>query len=174
MHQSKSGFTLIELMLTLTVLAILIGLAAPAFHDFQQRQRIVSVTNELVAHINLARMNAVTRAEVTIVCPSSDGRNCSGGNRWEQGWIVFRDADRNGQVDHTAEVLRAGAGMSGLILDSAGRNRIRYQPEGTAGGSNLTIKVCDRNHPEHARAVIVSNPGRPRTGYLPGRLRCPG
>lgn len=173
MHQAQNGFTLIELILTLTVLAILVSLSVPAFQDFQQRQRIVSVANELVAHINLARMNAVTRGELTVVCPSSDGLRCSGSNRWEHGWVVFRDADRSGQAENVSEILRVGAGVSGLIVDSAGRTRIRYQPEGTAGGSNLTIKLCDTNNPDNNRAVIVSNPGRPRVDDLPDRLSCP-
>ena len=173
-HLNNSGFTLIELMLALSVAAVLFSLALPSMHNLQQRQRIVSTANDLVAHINLARLHAVTRREIAVVCPSLDSATCTGANRWEDGWIVFRDPDRNGEPDQPGDVLRVGSGMENLLIDSAGRTRIRYQPSGTAGGTNLTIKLCDTTNPDQSRAVIVSNPGRPRVDDLPDHLSCPG
>jgi type IV fimbrial biogenesis protein FimT len=174
MDPRTSGFTLIELIAAIALLAIVTGLAVPAFTDLAQKQRIDSTANELVAHLNLARLHAVTRREVTLMCPSSDGIRCNDRNRWEDGWIVFRDPDRNRRIDAEADLLRVGSPSKGILVDSAGRFRVRYQPDGTAGGSNLTLKICDRVRPERARAVIVSNPGRPRVDDLPGHLRCPG
>ncbi len=174
MIRRADGFTLIELLAALALLAILAGLAVPAMTGILQAQRVGSAANTLVAHLNLARLHAITRREVTLVCPSRDRISCSGENRWEDGWIVFRDPDRNRQVDAAADLLRVGNGAGGLIIDSAGRTRVRYQPDGTAGGTNLSIKLCDPLAPDNARAVIVSNPGRPRVGDLPSHLACPG
>lgn len=168
-----AGFTLIELMLALAVAAVLMSVALPSMRDLQQRQRIVAAANELVAHINLARQHAVLKREVAVMCPSLDGSTCTGGNRWENGWIVFRDPDRNGAPDGPGDVLRVGSGMENLLIDSAGRTRVRYIPTGAASGTNLTIKLCDTLMPDLARAVVVSNPGRPRVGDLPGHLSCP-
>ena len=170
---SNSGFTLTELMLAVAVAAILMSLAVPSMRDLQQRQRIVSAANELVAHINLARQHAVLKRENAVMCPSLDGSQCSGSNRWEHGWIVFRDPDRNHAPDRPADILRVGPGMNNLLIDSAGRTRIRYMPSGAASGTNLTIKLCDTMRPDQTRAVIVSNPGRPRVGDLPRHLECP-
>ncbi|MAS05761.1 MAG: pilus assembly protein [Xanthomonadales bacterium] len=173
MHEPKAGFTLIELMLALAVAAVLMSLALPSMRDLQQRQRIVSAANELVAHINLARQHAVLKREITVMCPSLDGAACTGGNRWEHGWIVFRDPDRDGAPDRPGDVLRVGGAMAHLLIDSAGRTRIRYRPSGAASGTNLTIKLCDTGFPDQSRAVIVSNPGRPRVGEVPDHLSCP-
>lgn len=174
MHARMNAFTLIELIAAIALLAILTGLAVPAFTDLAQKQRLDATANELVAHLNLARLHAVTRREVTLMCPSSDGIGCNDRNRWENGWIVFRDPDRNRRIDAESDLLRVGNPMKGILIDSAGRFRVRYQPDGSAGGSNLTLKICDRVRPERARAVIVSNPGRPRVDDLPRHLRCPG
>jgi len=170
---SNSGFTLIELMLALAVAAVLMSVAVPSMRDLQQRQRIVSAANELVAHINLARQHAVLKREIAVMCPSLDGATCTGGNRWEQGWIVFRDPDRNRAPDGPGDVLRVASGMPALLIDSAGRTRIRCRPSGAASGTNLTIKLCDTGFPDQSRAVIVSNPGRPRVADLPDHLSCP-
>lgn len=170
---SAPGFTLIELMLALALAAVVASLAAPALGDFLARQRIDAAAHELVAHINLARLQAVTHAECVVLCPSTEGIACSGSNRWDTGWIVFRDADCDLEPDHDADRLRVGHALEGLTVDSAGRRFIRYQPDGTAGGSNLTIKLCDVERPGLARAVIVSNPGRPRVADLPAHLSCP-
>ncbi len=173
MPRRTEGFTLIELLAALALFAILAGLALPAMTGILQAQRVSSAANTLVAHLNLARLHAITRREVTLVCPTRDRISCSGENRWEDGWIVFRDPDRNRQVDAAEDLLRVGNGAEGLIIDSAGRTRVRFQPDGTAGGTNLTIKLCDPLAPENARAVIVSNPGRPRVDDLPAHLTCP-
>lgn len=172
-RKAEAGITLIELMLALAVAAVLMSIALPSLRDLQQRQRIVSAANELVAHINLARQHAVLKREIAVMCPSLDAETCSGGNRWEHGWIVFRDPDRNGAPDVSADVLRVGSVVDDLLIDSAGRTRIRYMPSGAASGTNLTIKLCDPGFPDQSRAVVVSNPGRPRVGELPDHLSCP-
>ena len=167
------GFTLIELMLALAVAAVIASLALPSLARFSERNRIQSTANELVAHINLARLEAVMHRRIVVVCPSSDGQRCSGGNQWHHGWIVFRDDDRNDAADIASDLLRIGPPQKQLWMDSAGRTRVRYQPDGTAGGSNLSIKLCSQTHLDLARAVIVSNPGRPRVAPLPRHLSCP-
>lgn len=173
MNRTNHGFTLIELMLAVAVLSVLLSLGVPTMQDFAQRQRMVAAANDLVGHINVARIHAVTKREVTLLCPSEDGWRCAGHNRWDVGWIVFRDPDRNGEPDSADDLLRVGNPFDGLHVDSAGRTMIRYQPDGTAGGTNLTIKLCDPQRPDQSRAVIVSNPGRPRVDDLPDWLSCP-
>lgn len=173
MHGRNGGLTLMEMMLAVSIAAVLMSIAMPSLHDLLQRQRISAAANELVAGLNLARQNAVFQREITVMCPTADGTSCSGGNRWHRGWIVFRDPDRNRAADAPSDILRAGSGVEGLIMDSAGRTLVRYRPSGFATGTNLTIKLCDPDNPSNARAVVVSNPGRPRTGDLPAHLSCP-
>jgi type IV fimbrial biogenesis protein FimT len=162
---------MIEMLLAMTVLAIVLSLALPSLRDLQQRNRIDAAANELVAHINLARLHAVTKQEITVVCPGSAAGGCRGDNRWDRGWVVFRDPDRDGRPNTGDHVLRVGARLDGLDADSGGRTRLRYLPTGFAPGTNQTIKLCDPAS-ELARAVIVSNPGRPRVDSLPNHLRC--
>ncbi len=169
----QPGLTLIELLITLSVIAIIAGLSTPSFVELIQRNRIAAAANELVAGIQLARQFAVTENAVTRICPSASGQRCDAENRWDQGWIIFHDPDNNGQPNCVEDIVRVGHPLDGLVSDSAGRTSIRFLPTGFASGTNLTIKLCDPNNPENARAVIVSNPGRPRVAELPGHLSCP-
>jgi len=170
----NAGMTLVELIISLTILAILAGMAAPSMQHFVQRQRISAASFELVAAINFARQHAVAKREYTVLCPSADGRACSGDNQWHRGWIVFRDRNRDRSVDAESEILRIGAPLHHIHADSAGRTHLRFMPSGFAYGTNLTIKLCDLSNPDNSRAITVSNSGRARTGELPGHLDCPG
>lgn len=170
---NTAGFTLIELMITLAVAALVLTLAVPSLGDLQQRNRQTAAANELVAHLNVARLHAVTKREITIACPSTSTELCGDHNRWHDGWIVFRDPDRDNRPNGPEDLLRVGAGLEGLWSDSAGRTLVRYRPEGTAYGTNQTIKLCDPAGISRPRAVIISNPGRPRVDDLPRHLSCP-
>lgn len=172
MLKSNSGVTLIELMLALAVAAVIMSVSMPSLHDLMQRQRISAAANELVASLNLARQNAVFQREITLMCPSTNGAICSGDNRWDHGWIVFRDPDRNRTPEAATDILRIAGRVKGINMDSAGRTLVRYRPSGFASGTNLTIKLCDGTDSANSRAVIVSNSGRPRTGDLPNHLTC--
>jgi len=170
---NQRGMTLIELVMALAVVAIVVSLASPSLGSLVNRNRIVAASNELVASINLARQNAVMQRAITSLCPSTDGQRCTGANRWDEGWIVFRDPDNNRQPESQSDVLRVFSSLEGLHSDSAGRTRIRYFPTGFATGTNLTIKLCDPQYPDQSRAVIVSNSGRARVDRIPRHLSCP-
>lgn len=78
------GFTLIELMVTVAILAIIAGIAAPSFMSMIRGSRVTSSANEFVALLQVARSGAISNRATVAVCPSDDGQSCSAtvGNRW--------------------------------------------------------------------------------------------
>lgn len=95
MQGNNQGMTLPELLVTLSVAAILLAAAVPSFRSFVADARLSTTTDLLIAHINTARSEAVTRGEPVAICPSVDQSSCSNTAAWQSGWIVFTDA--NGQ-----------------------------------------------------------------------------
>lgn len=152
------GLTLIELMIALAVLVTLATVAVPAMSNLILDQRVSSAANHMMTHLRFARGAALKYQTFVSACPSPDLSSCSG-NRWDSGWIVFLDPDRSGQPDSTDDILRVVQADERLLLHSGGRYRVRFRPNGSAYGTNLTIRVCAG---DNARAVIVSNPGRVR------------
>jgi len=162
MFQHSKGLTLIELMIALSVTAILVTIGLPAMAGLVAESRITAKSNLLMAHVQFARHSAITLRTQVVACPSHDQLRCSGDNRWDQGWIVFIDRNNNGEPEAADDVLRVIAPEPQLLMHSAGRTRVRFQPTGGAFGTNLTIRVCDPSGRARPRAVIVSNPGRAR------------
>ncbi|AKS42278.1 GspH/FimT family pseudopilin [Wenzhouxiangella marina] len=161
MPSKTRGFTLIELLIGLLLTAIVLSLAVPGFSRFLAGQRVTVATNELMANLQYARNEALTRHQIVIACPSPDHQDCEG-NRWDRGWIVFVDPDRNGSVEAPEQILRVMGPNDHARMHSGGRYRVRFRPSGSAYGSNLTIRVCDPQARVPGRAVVVSNPGRAR------------
>ena len=100
MYRYQKAFTLIELMVTVTIAAIVLGIAIPSFNTQIQNSRSVALGEELASAFNFARSEAVKRGQRVSICASSDGAACGGG--WNDGWIVFLDG---ANTDNAAAVV---------------------------------------------------------------------
>ena len=87
----EGGFTLVELVITMAVLAIVLSMAVPSFKDMIANSRSTSLASELSAAVNFARSEAVKRVKRVTICPSSNGTSCLTSSDWAKGWLVFVD-----------------------------------------------------------------------------------
>lgn len=147
-HACCSGFTLIELMVTVVILAILLGIAAPSFQNIITNQRVSAYANELLSSAMLARSEALKNNQTVVLCASSSGTGCVG--TWTDGWIVIRD---------TTVLKRQEALASGFLI-SGDETSISF-PGSSIGVTSATLTVC-RSSPVGAseRVVSISSTGR--------------
>lgn len=97
---NQSGFTVIELMVVVAMLGIITAVGLPSLRSMLITSEVVETTNDLVLVMKRARSEALKRGRDVRVCSSTDGKTCSGtANNWGSGWILFDDANNNGQVD---------------------------------------------------------------------------
>jgi len=88
--KKQSGFTLIELMVVISILAILLGIGVPSFRATIEGNRITTVANDLVGALQFARSEAVKRGTNVVLCSSNDQTTCTGA--WINGWVARNNA----------------------------------------------------------------------------------
>lgn len=94
--KKNSGFTLIELMVTMVIVGILVMVGGPSLSTFMSGGLLVSSSNELVSGIHITRSEAIKLNRKVTICVSSNGTSCLvGSNKWQKGWIVFVDANND-------------------------------------------------------------------------------
>lgn len=177
MRARLRGFTLIELVVTLAVAAILLTLAAPSMADLLRANRLASANNGLVTALNVARAEALRRGASVTVCPSANQRSCVGSTDWATGWVVFEDTATTG---NPASPPASGAGSERLISSTpavgdqfvltAQDTWYRYAPTGslswstaaTAAERTFTLRntLCRGNG---VREITVNRIGRIRS-----------
>ena len=162
-QKTHVGFTVLELMITISVACILLLTAIPSFQQFSRQQSMKAAVGSLQNDLLMGRSEAVARNTRIVACPGEPASGCSGASNWADGWIVFADlnADQQYQADET--IVRHGQTPERVhIRGSRGRTGVRFLPNGSAPGSNGSITFCGLGGPAEARKLIISNLGRIR------------
>ena len=164
MPRKSRGFTLLELLVTVSVATILITVGIPGFRSLTMNSRIIAQTNEFVTSIKMARSAAVRYQRNATICMSSNYDaavpTCDGGTDWTNGWIVWVDKDRDNATD-ADEILAAHAPLTGsTTLTSGAVNQFAFDPRGMALGAADDLTLCDDRTAEIGRLVRLNTAGR--------------
>jgi type IV fimbrial biogenesis protein FimT len=172
-----SGFTIIEVVIVLLIVAVLATLAVPAMGDFIKNNRIRGQTYGLLGAIHLARTEAVKRKTHVVLCrslnPAADPPACNTSTtaehnqNWTPGWLVFAAGDTNATYEAANDtLLRTGppAEQGVTIRTNGTSNRnLEYNPDGTTEetGGTAQFSVCDDRGGAFGRQISVPPHGRP-------------
>ncbi len=171
MADNHRGHTLFELLVTLSLVALIFGLGLPAFGGLVADKRLRVETDALFHAVHLARKASITRRRVITLCASIDGTTCDAGNAWSRGWIMFENDARQGagtRLPHE-KLLKYHIVDERVKLRS---NRHSYAFRSThLRATNGSIAVCDPAGRARSRALVVSYTGRPRVATRTTRGR---
>lgn len=177
------GLTLIELLTTLLVLGIVLGLGVPAFTNILDTNRMAGTVNELVASIHVARTEAIKQRANATLCASTDGASCDPAAELRDGWIVFLDGippvAANGVVDGPDTVIQSRGAVPDTITTFAvdpgvGLHYLSFAPTGfrlqLPGQVPVTnILLCDQRGNMNTgggvaagRHMFIAPTGRPQ------------
>jgi len=176
MNPRLHGFTLVELMVALAILAILLAIAAPSYRDFVVDSRMSGEANEFLTGLTFARSEAVKRNRPVSMCKSGNGTGCANSGDWEQGWIVFVDLPTGtiGSYDSgTDTILRVHAALneqSTLVGTTDVEDYVSYVPDGRSqmagGGAQAgTFDLCTAGVPAAGRQITLAL-GRATAGKI--------
>jgi type IV fimbrial biogenesis protein FimT len=194
--KKQTGFTLVELMVTLFIVAILAGVGVPALKTFMRSNQLVAASNELVSALHVARSESIKLNKKVTVCVSSNGITCLNNEKWQKGWIVFVDTngDRLGtgalcKTDTSSDcILRRYDAVDGNQLSITGKldsNNAdikwftftsRGMPKDGTTSVSGKYSVCsydDNNNVIGSRAVVLGLSGRVRITDNAAIINCP-
>ncbi len=144
------GFTLVELMITLAVAAILMSLAVPNFSTMIKNNRLTTQANELISSLNYARSEAIRRgASVSVTSASVN---------WHTGWTI---------ADNGGTAIRNHAAFDGTSSLVGSAAAVTYLSTGFLSGTAITYTLCDDRTAETGRTISVSLTGRPSVTKTP-------
>lgn len=171
-----AAHTLYELLVTLSIAAIVLSVGLPSFGRLIADQRLRAQVDPLFHAIHLARKISITRRQVATLCPSIDGNRCSNQYDWSPGWILFVNVDRDwpAERDDNEPLLRWHQGDERVRIVSNRRSFTLRATELRA--TNGTLIVCDRAGRTASRGLVVSYTGRPRVALTRtdgSAYRCP-
>ncbi len=164
----ETGFTLIELMVTIVVAAIILTVAIPSFKEIIDNNRLVTQVNAFTTSLATARSEAIQRSLQVTMCKSANGVNCVTTGNWEQGWIVFEDTNGNGDNAGDDLIRVFSALPTGYTLREGGSfsNWIAYTRTGMSAGNagvSDTFRVCTADAvTTKSRAIEINTTGRAR------------
>lgn len=141
--KQQAGFSLIELMVTMFVALVLIGIGVPSFSTAMKNNRLSKNTNELLTHLMRARSEAIKRGRPVLICAANS--NCNSA-QWESGWVMFEDSDENGDYDSGEEIILAQQALARnkIRLAALNQSKVGFTGRGSPASSNFGhFSICD-------------------------------
>lgn len=161
--KKNSGFTLLELIVVVALVAIVTAIAVPNMMVFNQNDRLTTNINALIGNLAYARSESVKRSQQVSICVSNNTTGCTGGG-WQDGWIVYIDSDGNGNHGAGEEILRVKQALdvSNTLTSTIG-NQVTYDYRGYAStGAGGSFLLCDGRTGPFGKTVSISATGRAR------------
>ncbi len=167
------GISIVELVVSLAIVAILATTGVPAFSSFIQSNRLNESSFDVLATINLARTEAVKRRTRVLLCRSADPTlptpSCGGSaNTWTTGWLVFASGDSNSTYEAGTDTL-LGIGLVDssnvtVITNGTSDRNLEYNSDGTTneGGDTARFALCDKRGGAQGRQINIPAHGRPK------------
>ena len=159
------GYTLIELLVVIIIIGVVSAVAFPNFQVMVNGNRLAGATNEVVASLQIARMEAIKRNSRVVVCTTTNGTSCNGGTNWGR-HIAFADTDRDNVADAGETVLRDTTVAAPTVVNASAAvtgNLITFRSDGLARNStggilNGKIGVCivTTKPPTNARRITIA------------------
>lgn len=169
-ERGERGFTLVELLIALAVVAVLVGMAAPSFQDTLADVQLTAEQNRLVKALRQARSEAIKRVGTVTLCKSDDGTACGGS--WSDGWLLFAETGAAGSLGSfdagdtriaahrsTPGKFRSAASATIRPNGAAPVDSISFGARGRADWTLGTLVLCDDRDEAEARAIIVNGAG---------------
>lgn len=147
-----SGFTLLELLVVVAIAAIVLAIATPGYTSFMDREKVAALSSEFESSLAVVRSAAIKSGVPVLLCASSDGQNCSG--QWSQGWLAFRDNNRDGAID---------AADSIVLRRKNDSSRTELSITSISGDDVNTVSFNYRGAPDTALSVSVKRGDQDRS-----------
>lgn len=174
----NSGFTLIELMIGIMILAIILGFAVPSLSAFLKNNRLATAASDLSGDLAFARAEAARRGTRISLCISSDGTEClTDTSDWASGRITFVDSDASGTFEASKdELLRFSQPTDKQITAMASSfsdvHQLQFRPNGTINSDGSgNFKICDDRSGDFGKTVELLRTGR--ASVRPTAVTCP-
>lgn len=180
----QRGMTLLELLVTLTIVAIITTFAVPGMSRMINSQTTISQTSKLNAALAYARSEAVARSGDVAMCATTNGTTCSGGTSWSEGWIIYTENNNQAGLQAGDEILKVQQDLPQSARLAADTGYVRFNNmgrpindsgrlmESLAQANAIEFQLCDRAAAEDtSRVVRLSNTGSTRT--TKGNAACP-
>lgn len=155
------AFTLIELIVSVSVISILASIAIPSFSEFIVKLRVDNEISQLHRMLLIARNSAISSGQKAIICPLDNALQCT--EQWQNKLSVFVDMNNNKKFDANESVIRIRAEIAtgDKLIYGKGRNKITFKPTGQLSGlANGTFRYCPKSYKKHSRGIIVARSGR--------------
>lgn len=165
-ERCQRGFTLVELIITLSVLTIMLLIATPSFFELIESNKLRTTKDLLVSALYTAQQQAISKNVPVYFCPSSDGKNCDDAWHQNDGWLVYEDMDRSEGLDNGEIILsQVDIKVDRIISD---QRILRFLPMGQV--TNNTFTLCSNSDAQNDEKISISRMGR--VSYAPSGSFC--